>query len=392
MVSSAPWHSCKYCGILYRDIFVVPPVRFRVHNHFPRIAGHRRRVTGAIGERVKVAVLGAGSIGSLIGGRLAAAGAPVTLVDRGERARCLRTAGLTIANPDGSLLRVSGVQIAEAHEDQEPHDVVVLAVKAHEIADALRTLAGLLHADTVVVTVQNGIPWWYFHGMTGLLADRTLESVDPGGRIASALETRRILGCVAYPAAEVRASGVTQHVEGNRFPLGELDGRNTQRAQAISGLFNNAGFKAPVIQDIRAEIWLKAWGNLAFNPVSALTRATMATICQFPETRAIAIRMMLEAQQIAARIGVQFRVPLERRLQGAEQVGHHKTSMLQDVEAGRSLEVEAVIGAVLEIGRLTGVEAPTMATVYGLAKLLNRAGDGAAQNRPEEQIGGRTVS
>jgi 2-dehydropantoate 2-reductase len=266
-------------------------------------------------------------------------------------------------------------------DEQTPHDLVVLAMKAQDIAAALPTLTGLLHADTVVLTVQNGIPWWYFQGTSGAHANHTLQSVDPGGRIAAAIQTRRIIGCVAYPAAAAERSGITRHVEGYRFPIGELDGSSTARAAVISGLLSAAGFKAPMLADIRAETWLKAWGNLGFNPVSALTRATMARICQDPETRALVQRMMLEAQQIAARLGVQFRVSLERRLQGAEQVGQHKTSMLQDVEAGRPLEIEAVVGAVLELGRLTGVNAPTTQAIYSLVKLLDRSAAGTADPR-----------
>jgi 2-dehydropantoate 2-reductase len=333
------------------------------------------------GKSVKVAVLGAGAIGSLIGGRMAAAGVPVTLIDRGERARALQQHGLTIVNPDGSLLRVPDIQIAQPRDPQTPHDLVVLAMKAQDIAGALPTLTRLLHADTAVLTVQNGIPWWYFQGIAGAHSNHTLQSVDPAGRIAGAIETRRIIGCVAYPAAAAEPAGITRHVEGYRFPIGELDGSSTPRAQAISALLTGAGFKAPILADVRAETWLKAWGNLGFNPVSALTRATMAGICQFPETRALVEQMMLEAQQIAARLGVQFRVSLERRLQGAEQVGHHKTSMLQDVAAGRPLEIEAVVGAVLELGRLTGVNAPMTQAIYSLAKLLDRSAAGGADSQ-----------
>jgi 2-dehydropantoate 2-reductase len=322
---------------------------------------------------MKVAVLGAGAIGSLIGGRLAASGVPVTLVDRGERGRALRAHGLTVVHPDGSRMAVPGATTTLADEPQTPHDLVVLAVKAQDIAGALPTLAGLLHADTVVLSVQNGIPWWYFQGVAGAFANHTLQSVDPQGRIAAAIEARRVIGCIAYPAAAVQPEGVTRHVEGNRFPIGELDGASTPRAQALSAMLGAAGFKAPILQDVRAETWLKAWGNLGFNPVSALTRATMADICEFAHTRAIVTQMMLEAQQIAARLGVQLRVSLERRLQGAQQVGQHKTSMLQDVECGRPLEIEALVGAVLELGRLTGVAAPTIEIVYGLAKLLDQS-------------------
>jgi 2-dehydropantoate 2-reductase len=322
-------------------------------------------------EDMSIAVLGAGAIGSLLGGRLSAAGLRVTLVDRGERARYLKTHGVTIRRPGGDLLHSGPVHVSDAAEAQHPHDVVILAVKSHEIRAALPALAGLLDEETAVVTVQNGLPWWYFERHGGPLEGRRLETLDPDGVIAAAIDSRRVLGCIAYPAADIEPSGVTRHVEGERFPLGEPDGSNTARALRISELLVRAGFKAPVLANIREELWLKLWGNLSINPVSALTRATMSDICGTLETRSVITRMMQEAQQIASALGIRFRVTLERRLEGAAKVGSHRTSMLQDLEAGRPLELEAVVGVVLELGRLMEVEAPTIETVYALTSLLN---------------------
>jgi 2-dehydropantoate 2-reductase len=228
----------------------------------------------------------------------------------------------------------------------------------------------LFGPDTIVVTMQNGIPWWYFLKSPGPYQGMHLEAVDPGGVIAANLAIDRVIGCVAYPAAELIAPGVIRHIEGHRFSVGELDGAETPRVKKVSELFRKAGFKAPVLTDIRSEIWLKLWGNLSFNPISALTHATLVDICQFPPTRALAARMMAEAQAIAEKLGVHFRVPLERRIAGAEGVGKHKTSMLQDVEHGRGLELEALVGAVVELGRITGTPTPHIDAVYACTGLL----------------------
>jgi 2-dehydropantoate 2-reductase len=226
--------------------------------------------------------------------------------------------------------------------------------------------------ETAVLTVQNGIPWWYFHKLGGPHDGRRLESLDPGGVLEKHIDSARIVGCVVYPAAGVPQPGVIQHVEGDRFPIGELDGRLTERVETIKGVLERAGFRSRILDDIRSEIWLKAWGNLSFNPISALTHATLADICRFPETRALAVAMMQESQAIAEELGVTFRHTIEKRVAGAESVGAHKTSMLQDVELGRSLEVEALMGSVLELGRITGVSAPSIEAVYACVKLLNK--------------------
>jgi len=223
-----------------------------------------------------------------------------------------------------------------------------------------------------VVTMQNGIPWWYFHKLPGPYLGTPVSAVDPDGSIARHIDVERVIGSVVYPASEVVRPGVIRVIEGNRFTLGEIDGRDTPDVRSISAAFKAAGFKAPVSNDIRSEIWLKLWGNLSFNPISALTHATLEDICRFEPTRALAAAMMLEAQAIGAKLGVQFKVSLEKRIAGAQAVGQHKTSMLQDVEQGRELELQALVGSVMELGRITGIATPTIDAVFALASLLAR--------------------
>jgi 2-dehydropantoate 2-reductase len=230
----------------------------------------------------------------------------------------------------------------------------------------------LFGPETVVLTIQNGIPWWYFYKHGGEFDGRCIETVDPNGEINANIEPERIIGCVVYPAAAVVAPGVIKHVEGNRFPVGELDGSHSDRVERISQTLSKAGFKSFVLDDIRSESWLKAWGNLSFNPISALTQATLVDICQFTPTRELAARMMEEAQAIANKLGIQFRHTIEKRIAGAESVGKHKTSMLQDVEAGRELEIEALVGAVVELGRLTHTPTPHIDAIYACTKLLDK--------------------
>jgi 2-dehydropantoate 2-reductase len=265
-----------------------------------------------------------------------------------------------------------------------PQDVVILAMKAHQVTPVAAEVKHLLHEGTVIVTMQNGIPWWYFQRHGGEHEGKVVETVDPGGTIMRTIDPGRILGCVVYPAAELSAPGVVHHIEGDRFPVGELDGRMTDRTQRVSEMFVKAGLKAPVLDDIRSEIWLKLWGNLTFNPISALSHSTLVDICQFPLTRALAASMMTEAQTIANKLGITFRVSLEKRIGGAEKVGKHKTSMLQDVEAGRDPEIDPLVGSVVELGKLTGTPTPHIETVYALVKLL-------ARTTQEAKAGVRTV-
>jgi len=248
-----------------------------------------------------------------------------------------------------------------------------LTLKAHQVAAVAPDLHQLCHETTSVVTMQNGIPWWYFHGHGGQYEGTPVVSADPDGSIARSIDAARVIGSVVYPAANLVSPGVVQVVEGNRFTLGELDGSTTPRIEAVSASFTKAGFKAPVSKDIRSEIWLKLWGNLSFNPVSALTHATLVDICQFPLTRDLAARMMAEAEAMAKKLGVTFPVSIERRIAGAEKVGAHKTSMLQDVEQGRPIEIEALAGSVVELGRLTQTPTPHISAVYACASLLAKS-------------------
>jgi 2-dehydropantoate 2-reductase len=249
---------------------------------------------------------------------------------------------------------------------------VIIAVKAHQVEAIAADVPKLLGPETVVVPMQNGIPYWYFHRHGGELAGRRIAHVDPHGLIAASIPPERVIGCVVYPAAELTAPGVVKVIEGDRLPVGEPDGSGSSRVARVSECLTRAGFRAPVIADIRAEIWLKLWGNLTFNPVSALTRATLVDICQDPGTRELAVAMMTEAQNVANRLGITLRVPIEKRIAGAEKVGRHKTSMLQDVEAGRTLELDALLGAVVELGHLTQTPTPHLDAVYALTSLMSR--------------------
>jgi len=319
---------------------------------------------------MKYCVVGAGSIGGFVGAKLALAGEDVTLVARGANLQAIRAHGMRVIMHDGSEHVAHGVRAAATPAEAGAQDIVILGMKAHQVAPVAGDIAALCHKDTVIIPMQNGIPWWYFQRHGGEFEGRVVTSVDPEGRIAASVDPRRLIGCVVYPACELAAPGVVRHIEGDRFPLGELDGKPSDRASAISETFGRAGLKAPILDNIRAEIWLKLWGNLTFNPISALTHSTLVDICQFPLTRELAAGMMREAQAVANRLGITFRVTLEKRIAGAERVGKHKTSMLQDVEAGRDPEIDALVGSVIEVGRIVGEPTPHIEAVFALVKLL----------------------
>ncbi|HEY7268897.1 MAG TPA: 2-dehydropantoate 2-reductase [Dehalococcoidia bacterium] len=316
---------------------------------------------------MRIAIFGAGAIGSYMGAKLSLAGVDVTLVARGAQLAAMRANGVRLIEADAeTVARPRCVSAEEAGEQ----DYVVLALKAHQVRPALDGIAQLLGSKTAVVTAQNGIPWWYFQGIAGRLTGTRLESVDPDGRILAAIGPERAIGCVVYPACELIAPGVVRHVEGDRFSLGEPDGSRSERVQTLAKALVKAGLKAPVRPRIRNEIWMKLWGNVAFNPLSVLTRSTLAQICADSLTRAYARAVMLEAQAVAAALGEEMPVSVDARIDGAAAVGEHKTSMLQDFEAGRELELEAMVGAVVEIAGLTGVATPHLDSLYGSARLL----------------------
>ena len=321
---------------------------------------------------MKICIVGAGAIGGMLGVRLALAGEDVTFICRGANLEAVKTSGMRLIMEDGTEHLAHPVKATDRIAEAGVQDLVIPAMKAHQVAPVARDMRSLFGPDTVVVTMQNGIPWWYFQRLPGPYEGTRIEAVDPGGVIAANIEIERVVGCVVYPASELIAPGVIRHVEGNRFAVGELDGTESPRVKMLSELFQRAGFKAPVLKDIRSEIWLKLWGNLSFNPISALTHATLAGICRFPLSRELAARMMTEAQTIGEALGAHFRVSLERRIAGAEGVGEHKTSMLQDVEHGRALELDALVGAVVELGRITGTPTPHIDAIYACASLLAR--------------------
>ena len=321
---------------------------------------------------MKIAIVGAGAIGGYVGAMLALAGEDVTFLVRGANLAAIRGNGIKLIAHDGVERVATNVTATDDYAAAGPQDIVILALKAHQVAAVAGQLHKLFGPDTCVVTMQNGIPYWYFHRHGGELAGRHVRSVDPDGDLATLIPPERVIGCVVYPASELVAPGVVRHVEGERFPVGELDGSNSDRVHTVSACLTRAGFKAPVLEDIRAEIWLKLWGNLTFNPISALSHSTLADICQFPLARELAADMMREAQAIAAKLGISFRVTLEKRIAGAEKVGQHKTSMLMDIEAGRGPEIDALVGSVVELGRLTGTPTPHIDSVYALVKLLER--------------------
>lgn len=318
---------------------------------------------------MKIAIVGAGAIGGYLGVKLALAGAHVTFIARGDNLAALRRDGMTLLQDDAPPLVAREVHACALHE-AGPHDYVFLTMKAHQVAPVARDLLALCHADTALVTMQNGLPWWYFHCLGGVYEGTQLHSVDPGGVLWSTLTPQRVIGSVVYPAAELVRPGVVRLIEGNRFTLGEPSGDKTGRVTALAQVLIAAGFKAPVSTDIRSELWVKLWGNLTFNPISALTHATLQDICRYPPTRDVAARMMAEAQAVGEKIGVQFKVGIDKRIAGAEAVGAHKTSMLQDVEQGKPLELEALVGSVAELGRLTHTATPTIDALYGLVSLL----------------------
>ena len=303
--------------------------------------------------------------------RLAGAGHDVSVIARGPHLAAIQARGMRLVEADQELV-AGDLTATDRIRDLAPQDLVLLALKAHQIAAVVDDVPALFGPDTVMVTLQNGIPWWYFQKLGGEFADRVVETVDPGGVLFTSVDPDRVVGCIAYPAATVAEPGVIRHIEGNRFPVGELDGSSSERVTRISETLTGAGFKSRILSDIRSEIWLKLWGNLTFNPISALTHATLVDICRFPLTRTLAAAMMTEAQAIGERLGAGFRVPMERRIAGAEGVGKHKTSMLQDVEAGKPLEIDGMLGVVVELAEMTGVEVPTLRALYACASLLNK--------------------
>ena len=319
---------------------------------------------------MKICIFGAGAIGGYMGAKLAQAGADVSLVARGPHLAAMKANGLRLIEENEEI--TVPVTASDDAADLGPQDYVIVTLKAHSVPPVVGKMQPLIGAHTTIVSGVNGVPWWYFHRIGGDLEGTRLESVDPGNAQWDGFGPDRVLGCVVYPAAEVIEPGVVKHIEGNRFSLGEPDGSKSERAQALSKALGAAGLKAPVRPKLRDEIWVKLWGNLSFNPISALTHATLDVLCTDEGTRAVARNMMLEAQEIAEKLGVKFPIDVDRRIQGGADVGAHRTSMLQDLDQGRPMEIDALVGSVAELGRITGTPTPTIDTVLGLVKLRAR--------------------
>ena len=317
---------------------------------------------------MRIAIVGAGAIGAYLGAKLSASGEEVFLIARGPHLKAMQAHGVRVRSPEGDF---------EAHptatgdfKEIGPVDYVFLTVKAHGLTEVAPRLEPLLNPDTAVVSAQNGIPWWYFQRHGGPWDGTQIESVDPGGVISKAIAAERIIACIVYPSALIVEPGVIQHVEGNRFSMGELDGTTTERCRRLADTLTKSGLRCPIRSRIRDELWAKLLGNLAFNPISALTRATLSEIATHPEARAVARAAMEEADAVATGLGVKIPVTIDRRIDGAEKVGDHKTSMLQDVEAGKPIELESLVGAVVELGEKLGLPMPYTKTIYACAKLL----------------------
>jgi 2-dehydropantoate 2-reductase len=320
---------------------------------------------------MRICIYGAGAIGAWLGAQLSLSGNDVTLIARGEHLRAMQQRGVKILIGDEE--RIAHPRCLENSADAGPQDYVIITLKAHSVSQIADQLQPLLNAGTAVVTAVNGIPWWYFYQLDGPWQNHNLDSVDPGGKLWKIIGPERAIGCVVYPATEISEPGVIRHIEGNRFILGEPDGSLSIRANALGDALRDAGFTSRVRNNIRDDIWVKLWGNLCFNPISALTLATLDKVAGDPGTKAICRSMMVEAQEVAEKLGAKFRVDVDKRLAGGAAVGPHKTSMLQDLELGRPMEIDALVTAVKELGRLVSVPTPTIDVVLGLIQQRARS-------------------
>ena len=325
---------------------------------------------------MRVAVVGVGAMGTLIGHGLCQSKHEVVVIDTPSRIAQIHDAGgLVLKDTEGHITTRNPALATDNYQQVGRVDVVILATKSHVLPCIAPHLAQITGPDTLIVPIQNGIPWWYLYNLSGQpsrCSDTRIQCLDPQGLLHTHINIDQVVGCVAYPAAMMDDNGLVTHVEGVRFPVGELDGNLSARAEMLTELFTAAGFKSRLIQDIRSEIWLKCLGALSINPVSALTRASMVDICTFADTHDLIRQMMQEAQQVAHALGAKFRHTIEKRIAGAQAVGAHKTSTLQDVECGRSIELDAVMLSVLELAERVAVATPTIRTLYACMALLNK--------------------
>ncbi len=329
---------------------------------------------------MKFAIVGAGAIGAFLGARLGNAGHEVYLVARGPHLRAMQTNGVRVISHEGDF--EAHPTATDDYEEIGAVDYVFLTVKAHSLPEVAPKLYPLLGPETAVVSAQNGIPWWYFQRHGGTLEGTHLDSLDPDGSISSAVSPERIVACIVYPSAVIVEPGVVRHIEGDRFAIGELDGSTTDRCRRLAAAIMEAGLRSPIRSRIRTDLWVKLLGNVAFNPISALTRATLVDIATHADTSALARAIMAEADAVAAAVGVKIPISIDMRMAGAEKVGTHKTSMLQDLEAGRPMELESVVGAVIELGEKLGVAMPNTRAVDACARLLAEGGPATTGNLP----------
>ena len=324
---------------------------------------------------MKICIFGVGAIGSYLGAKLAklpSSEVEVTLIARGKKLEALQNQGLKLVE-NGLEETINNFFTTDDVNVVEPQDAIFVTVKAQSVPQIAPSLTALCGQETMVVMAQNGIPWWYFRQTGGEYEKHRILAVDPDGIIEANIPIKQVIGCVVYPATELIAPGVVRHIEGDRFSLGELDGTKSDRVKELAQVLRKADLKAPVRKQIRHELWIKLWGNLAFNPISALTKATLESICEYSLTRELAQNMMLEAKEIAEKLGVKFGISLEQRIEGARKVGAHKTSMLQDIEAGNPTEIDALVGAVIELGKLTNTPTPYLNSIYASVKLLEQS-------------------
>jgi len=319
---------------------------------------------------VKIAIVGAGAIGAFLGAKLALSGEDVYLIARGAHLQAMQTHGVWVKSPDGDF--EAHPNATDDYESVGPVDFVFLTVKAHSLTEIAPQIAPLLGPETAVISAQNGIPWWYFHSHGGPFDGTAIESVDPGGVVAQAIDPSRIIGCIIYPSTVIVQPGVIEHIKGNRFSIGELDGTNSDRCKTLAAALICAGLKAPIRSRIRHDLWVKLLGNVVFNPMSALTGATLEEMATHPESSAIARAVMAEADEVAVALGIRLPLTIDQRMDGARKVGAHKTSMLQDLESGRPMELESVVGVVIELGEKLGLPMPHTRTLYSCTRLLSQ--------------------
>ena len=321
---------------------------------------------------LRIAIVGAGAIGGYLGVKLSLAGHDVTFIARGSNLQAIQQHGMKLLLEDGNELHATGVKACDIAGAAQ-YDYVMVTLKSHQVAPVAADIAALCHDNSCIITMQNGLPWWYFHELPGEFKGRQLNSLDPNGQLWQRLKPERVIGAAVYPAAELVSPGVVRLIEGNRFTLGEPSGDKSDRVTQLAQAMIGAGFKTPVSNDIRSELWVKLWGNLSFNPVSALTHATLQDIAEFAPSREVVANMMQEAQAVAERTGIQFKISIDKRIAGAQAVGAHKTSMLQDIEHGKALELEALLGSVIELGKICNTPTPTLDSVYAMTRLLEQS-------------------